>query len=322
VWYGTNRRPANAANEAAGYSNQRDTVLHYGRAYVHVPKSHVFGTTGSDWWIIRKIYGVGRPLTLERIEYSSAANFFSELRTQLASRAGANDSLVYVHGFNTSFEEAVLRAAQIGFDLKVKGITAAFSWPSAGSITPLSYSADRASIEASEPHLEEFLTRLLTESGSARVHVLAHSMGNIGLLRSLDRVSQTLRNKGLSFGQLILAAPDVDRDLFVRLATVYPTLSARTTLYTSSHDLALQVSSVMGNFARAGFYPPVTVINAIDTVRVSGIDMSIIGHDYYAEAEPVLYDIYALLHNNSDPLTRPRLSAVVENGVRFWDLRP
>ena len=38
-------------------------------------------------------------------------------------------ALLYLHGYNTSFEEAAIRAAQIGFDLKVPGATAFFSWP-------------------------------------------------------------------------------------------------------------------------------------------------------------------------------------------------
>jgi hypothetical protein len=34
---------------------------------------------------------------------------------------------VYIHGYNVSFEEAVIRAAQMGYDLKVEGVTALFS---------------------------------------------------------------------------------------------------------------------------------------------------------------------------------------------------
>ena len=37
-------------------------------------------------------------------------------------------------GYNVDFKESAIRAAQIGYDLNVKGITSFFSWPSQGSL--------------------------------------------------------------------------------------------------------------------------------------------------------------------------------------------
>jgi esterase/lipase superfamily enzyme len=320
VWYGTNRRPSNPANEALGYSSGRDKVIHYGTAYVHVPQSHEFGSVGS-WWITRVFTRSNAPLELEEIEPFNAATFFTRLAGTIRSRVEPGDVLVYLHGYNTTFEQAAIRAAQIGFDLKIPGAVAFFSWPSGGGPLGLvGYNADRASIEASEAQIEEFLTRILTESGAARVHILAHSMGNLGLLRCLQRISQSLITKGLRFGQIFLAAPDIDRDLFTTLAAMYPSVSTRTTLYVSSKDLALKASSILSDFPRAGYYPPVTVIPKIDTVRVSSIDVSILGHGYYAEAAAVLYDIYSLIRRDDGPTNRLRLKAVTESGLTFWDM--
>jgi esterase/lipase superfamily enzyme len=43
----------------------------------------------------------------------------------------------------------------------------------------------------------------------------------------------------------ILAAPDVDRDLFLHLARLYPEHSERTTLYASDGDLPVHLSARM-----------------------------------------------------------------------------
>jgi esterase/lipase superfamily enzyme len=40
-----------------------------------------------------------------------------------------SDIVIFVHGYNVSFEEAALRAAQIGFDLAIKGAMTFFSRP-------------------------------------------------------------------------------------------------------------------------------------------------------------------------------------------------
>ena len=215
-------------------------------------------------------------------------------------------ALVYLHGYNVSFDEAAIRAAQIGFDLKVPGAMSFFSWPSRGALG--GYAADEASIEASEAAITDFLVRLATDSGAARLHVIAHSMGNRGLLRAIQRITaQAASTAGIRFGQVFLAAPDLDVGLFRDLATFYPKISERTTLYVSARDRALEASHWIHQFDRVGYAPPVTVVDGIDTVEVTGLDLSILGHGYFAEAHGVLYDMYHLLGQNTDPRSRIRL---------------
>jgi esterase/lipase superfamily enzyme len=120
-----------------------------------------------------------------------------------------------------TFEEAAIRAAQIGCDLKVLGATTFFSWPSRG--TAMAYPADEAASEASEWAITDFLVDFAANCGAEKVHVIAHSMGNRGLLRALQRIAAQAETRGkVKFGQLFLAAPDVDRDLFLDLAQLYP----------------------------------------------------------------------------------------------------
>ena len=108
--------------------------------------------------------------------------FWADVQRTVAEdrQTGARQALVYLHGYNVTFENAALRAAQIGVDLKFQGILAFYSWPSRGKMT--GYIHDEASSDAAEPYLEEFLSRFAEESGAERIHALAHSMGNRAFL--------------------------------------------------------------------------------------------------------------------------------------------
>lgn len=143
-------------------------------------------------------------------------------------------------------------------------------------------------------------------------------MGN----RVMARVAQKLLEKpDRRFGQIILAAPDVDAEAFEELALAYPRLSERTTLYVSKKDMALEASNWVHDFPRAGYMPPVTVVPDIDTVEVTSIDVSMLGHGYAAECEQVLADISGLLRHSVAPRERPNLRIMRnELGESFWTM--
>jgi esterase/lipase superfamily enzyme len=212
-------------------------------------------------------------------------------------------AMVYIHGFNSTFEGAAIRAAQFACDLGIEGQTAFYSWPSKGTI--LGYEADGASVEASEDFIAEFLASFASKSGASQVHVIAHSMGNRGLLRAIHRIlGQAQQASNVQFGQIVLAAPDVDTDLFLKLADGYPKISERTTLYICDKDKALMGSGILHDFPRAGFTPPVTVAAGIDTVEVSNVDLTWLGHGFVAESREVLHDMHELLTHNAPPWKR------------------
>jgi esterase/lipase superfamily enzyme len=219
--------------------------------------------------------------------------------------------------YNVSFEDAALRAAQIGCDLSLGGVMAFFSWPSRGRFDD--YSADEASIEASEPYIVEFLLKLITHSGATRVHIIAHSMGNRGLLRAMNNIASDLKSQNKIFGQIVLAAADVDSGTFKNLSGSYVTSSERTTLYVSARDRAVEASRWLHGYARAGLTPPVMIIPGINTVHVAKSDLTLIGHGYVGEARPVLQDIHDLILWNAPPRDRFGLrSRINELGETFW----
>jgi esterase/lipase superfamily enzyme len=218
------------------------------------------------------------------------------------------------------FRDAAIRAAQIGFDLKVPGVMALFSWPSRGELG--AYLQDADLVAASETALVEFLSRIANASCNARINLIAHSMGNLGLVRALNSALAQQRLAGVRFGQIFLAAPDVDVNLFRNLATVYPKCSEKTTLYVSSTDAALFASKWIHKNQRTGYAPPVLVIPGIDTVEATNVDVNGLGHGYYADAAGVLYDMAILLRSNLSPDQRPGLlCSKTESGHPYWMMR-
>jgi esterase/lipase superfamily enzyme len=319
LWFGTNRKPKNPQDLSQGFSGERDRQLHYGTCEVVVPKSHKIGSTGSP--LLQRLLTLTDDrlkLKQQSLKFFQENNFWDEIqRTLQANQPDERSALVFIHGFNVSFEDAALRAAQIGVDLQVPGIMAFYSWPSRGKLT--SYPADEATIEASERYIAEFLLNLVQKSGAEKIHIIAHSMGNRGLIRAMQRIlAQVQAESKVSFGQIFLAAPDVDPDVFEELAQAYQTLAERTTLYISAKDKALATSGIIHDHPRVGFFPPITLVDGIDTVEVSNIDLTLLGHGYFADARDLLQDMHQLLIHNSSPEQRFGLRKKQENGQNYW----
>ena len=321
VWFGTNRKPA---GDGSVFTSERHDHVTRGRADVFIPEAHRFGETSSSFWTkLRRFDLRDDTLRVQRVTPQDRDAWLSGIQQAMRDAKESGDTphaLFFLHGFNVSFEDAAIRAAQIGYDLKVPGATAFFSWPSRGSVT--AYPADEATIEASERAITEFLVDFATSCGAEKVHVIAHSMGNRGLLRALQRIAANAETRGkVKFGQIFLAAPDVDHGLFLDLARLYPEHSERTTLYASDGDLAVHLSAKLHDAPRAGYFTPYTVTPGVDTVAVPDFDLDLHGHSYFSQAEALLHDIYDLMRLNAAPAKRQRIAPAVHEGVSFWKLR-
>jgi len=322
VWFGTNRRPD--PGRPGRFTNDRSDGTTYGRTEVLIPPAHRVGETGTSLWqrLLRLELRDDR-LRLHQVTPQDQAAWVADLQQTLAAarrEGGPTQALVFLHGYNVGFEEAAIQAAQIGFDLEVPGATAFFSWPSKGTLR--GYPADEASIEASEAAIAEFLVAFSSQVKADQVHLVAHSMGNRGLLRALQRIAANAETAGqVRFGQIFLAAPDLDRDLFLDLARLYPQFSQRTTLYASNGDLAVLSSRLLHAAPRAGYFKPYTVVPGVDTVAVPDFNIDVLGHGYFAQAEALLNDIAGLMQRDQAPGQRRRLEAASEDGQQFWRMR-
>ena len=163
--------------------------------------------------------------------------------------------LVFVHGFNNRFEDAVFRFAQIVHDAGADVVPVLFTWPSRGSV--LAYGYDRESTNFSRNGLETVLRELARDPKVGEVTVLAHSMGNWLALESLRQMA--IRDKRIApkIRNVILAAPDVDMDLARGAFRDMGKDRPRLTLMVSGDDQALAVSRlVWGDSVRLGAIDP------------------------------------------------------------------
>jgi esterase/lipase superfamily enzyme len=112
--------------------------------------------------------------------------FVQRIAADLAT-THSRDLLVFVHGFNTSFEDAAVRAAQVAADINFDGTVVLFSWPSAASVT--SYIRDEQSARNAGFHLLRVLRGHAAAASPDRIHLLGHSMGSEVIAKALTLVA-------------------------------------------------------------------------------------------------------------------------------------
>lgn len=239
--------------------------------------------------------------------------------------AGRDQVFIYVHGFETTFDEAARRAAQLAYDLDFdlekdfRGVPMLFSWPSRGKLEAyaLDYDASFESIDA----FNLFLDVVKKQAGIRRVHVIAHSMGNRVVAEALYARSQSAEPL---VDQLVLAAPDVWASRFKnRFLRTLPNLAARVTLYVSDQDRALDASRrIRMDEPRAGqvaggLLEASRGVDRFDAINASTLRTDFLGHGYYASSASMLSDIYCLL-KGTPAQGRPLLSIA----GAAWQFRP
>ncbi len=217
------------------------------------------------------------------------------------SKRSKRTPLIFVHGFNVPFFEAVLRASQLTYDLKYQGPVILFSWPSGPGDGFLdtknlskTYEQNKISSQESINHLKNLISDFYEKD--INVNIIVHSMGHQILLPILNELGKNLINvpellEKKIVNELILTAPDYDLIRFKNEINMIRPTAKRITLYCSTNDKALSASSSVNNSARLGacFKTP-----GVDTINVSLIDETTIGHSYYASRD-VISDIFQVL---------------------------
>ena len=322
VFYGTDRAYGNNAPKNY-YTGKRGSPT-FGVAQVSVPTKHrdVGELTGPTWWRLQFKPNPTKHIILMDVQSLGVDTFVNELRDSLAS-ADMRDALIFVHGYNVSFEDAARRAAQISVDLKFPGRTLMYSWASAADSKW--YTVDEDTVDWSCQYFERFLQLALTQIGARDVHVIAHSMGNRALANALERLDPSKLPPGAAtLCQLIFAAPDIGRDKFVQLAEKFIGRAQRCTLYASSRDIALKASRAVHGYPRAGEAgASLVVVDGVDTIDASTADTRLIGlhRSYFGNKRTILSDIFELIGQRLEPDKRFDLKAAGEAGRKYWNYR-
>jgi esterase/lipase superfamily enzyme len=273
VYFATDRKAA--PEEKLGFSKSRSTppTLRFGRENVVLGRQHRLGKVDEAV----KVQAGGEVVrssseetgeALERSDESIRRFVDTKIRTALRSsppprQGGKKQVLVFVHGYNTNFEYAIRKTAQLAGDLELvtcegdaRGVSIAYSWPAQGTL--LSYFADEENAEWTQERLTPFLRSLarLCRQEDTELQLIAHSLGARALIRSLADLALMRRGpaeSGELFDQVILLAPDIGRGLFEQYSERMLPLVGHLTIYVSGSDRALGISRFLhGGSGRLG----------------------------------------------------------------------
>jgi esterase/lipase superfamily enzyme len=251
----TNRRRS-TTNDGEMFSGERAEGVSYAAVAVSIPPDDS-RKIGQVQWPASLPGNPQRDFVTVSADYLDKAAFSAAV-TSAAKQGGRTKVLVFVHGFNNRFDDAVYRFAQIVHDSKAEGIPVLFTWPSRGELRLNAYAYDRESALYSRDALEQLLDTLAANPNVKEVNILAHSMGNWVTL-------EALRGKAIGGGgkiggkirNVFLVAPDVDVDVFRTQIRRMGVSRPRFALFVSQDDKALSLSQfIWGGMPRIGDIDP------------------------------------------------------------------
>ncbi len=277
VYFGTNRNPLPAGNprDFGHQLNNRGSFLRFGKAQVSDDLEEV-----TEIAVAPERLGPGR-----RSQLLGSTPIFEEIREKM--RTGV-DTVLFIHGFNYSFHEALIDAARLKRTYETDDCPytfLVFSWPSDGWLMPyIAYANDRADARTSgvalgrgllklgefvrrisgelEPRARSDLgrdpetARLRKELCAGRLHLMAHSMGAYALRHAVQGMRKEVGDDlPRLFDEILLFAPEEDADAFEHdhKMALLPRLARRVTVYHNREDIPLAISDLTkGNPDRLG----------------------------------------------------------------------
>ncbi len=314
LFFATDRAPTGETNPAVWYGAERG-ALRFGRAEVGIspqrrpPPAARRGASAPE-----DIPGAARMIELLEIVELTEERFLEAIWEP------GEDVFVFIHGYNAHFAQAATWTGRIARETGFAGVPIFYSWPSQGTVA--GYVADLNNAEWSALQLETFLESLIETRPRARIHIIAHSMGNRTLFDALSGLRARYDGPAPVLGQLVLVAPDIDAALFAVAVPGFRELAENVTLYVSGDDIALRASKLgAGGYARAGDSSDgVLVVHGIETVDVTAVGGYLLGHEYHRHSRAVVRDIALLLQTGAPAAERPGLLPRVSRDGPYWTL--
>jgi len=201
------------ASETVGalFSAERAPELGLASVVVSIPPNHVVGELNRPKRLPpdpRTEFAIIEPTI-----YQNDGAFIASVNRELAMRPrGSRDILFFVHGYNNTTSDALLRLGQFVEDTNYEGVAVLFDWASAAKLTRYVYDLNSALI--ARPQINE-IGNILARTNAEGYSVFAHSMGGFLMMEAVkDQVAKGRFNSANRLRNIILASPDIDIDLF------------------------------------------------------------------------------------------------------------
>jgi len=205
---------------------------------------------------------------VDPVIYRSDASFIAEVNRELAKRPrGEQKLLLFVHGYNNTTSDAILRLSKFVEDTGYQGVPVLFTWASAASLPRYVYDLNSALVARGK--VKE-MADVLARTRATELDIFAHSMGAFLTMDGLvdaQQNGQTGTRKTIN--HIMLASPDTDIDLFTtQLAQLPQPVIERIFLLVSADDAALRFSRrIAGGVPRVG---------AADTAELEALGVTVI----------------------------------------------
>lgn len=278
ILYATDRKPSDPAGAAPYYTQEPGGLLRLGIGRIEI------GVEGFTWEEARRVSLLKNrtqeyPLSVAAVEdigpldrsYNdfadpsllaarpeAAGDFFAGLINKKLAGSQLKEIFIYVHGYNTNFEDPLLVASELWHFLGYDGVFIAYSWPATERGT--AYLGDLEKAKLSSRNLRLFLEYLSEETAAERIHIVGYSMGtrvttdalaDLTLLhygKTRAEIGQDLR-----IGNVILIGSDLSFYPFLGfLQDGLLDLVQSLTVYTSESDRALGASNWLFERLRLG----------------------------------------------------------------------
>ena len=287
-----------AQDKGMVFDGSRGDTLSFARVEVTVPRVHKQGVLEKPANGARR--DAAKHFAAREVGvFNSGDDFRATLRQRLAKTGGR--ALVFIHGYRTPFDGSVYRAAQIVHDSGYTGTPVLFSWASTGRTVDYIYDNNSATI--ARDGLEQTL-RMLRDAGAERIDIVAHSMGNWLTMEALRQLAiSNDRDIGNSLGDVVLASPDIDIDVFKSQLRRVGRPDRPFFVLVSRDDRALQISGLLaGNQPRVGDYGNDKALASLGVIVVDVSSLSSgdrLNHARFAD-NPVLIQLLGDRLNEGD----------------------
>ena len=318
TYFATNRG-YNVGGPPYSMFNERSTSeTTFGKNYIILPREPELQPDEPKTLFTLNINGAKYESSLSQNTILSSEEFSDSVDSDIRE-SNASSAIVYVHGFNESFESSVIRAGQISYDLGFTGSTFVFSWPARHSVT--TYLGDLERARNSQRNFELFLNQILSTTETSQIYIIAHNMGArivSSTLKHLYSVQPKYRDR---IREVILLAPDIEANRFAEeFAMFIGTEDAPITLYSSENDPALEISKMFANDTLAGDSKErLLIVDNVETINAGATSLSLNGHSSRSDANSILGDVWDLVRNNLRAISRNKLTTRYSDEGSFWE---